>query len=45
MVRVRNILKLKEFSDFLESNNDLLKYEVAGKTLLLREALEQLEAK
>jgi len=37
MVRVKNLLRIKEFEDFLKSHNELLKREVEEKTRQIRE--------
>lgn len=38
MVRARNLLKVKEFEDFLKKHNELLEAEVKEKTLQLKES-------
>ncbi len=42
MVRVKNLLRIKEFEDFLVHHNELLEAEVAKRTEQLRFALEKL---
>jgi putative two-component system response regulator len=41
-VRARNLLKIKEFGDFLKTHNDLLEREVKKKTSQLKETLHEL---
>jgi putative two-component system response regulator len=42
MLRTKNLLKVKEFEDFLEQHNELLETEVRQRTSELRRALEDL---
>lgn len=42
MIRARNLLKVKEFEDFLKKHNELLDSEVKEKTSQLRLALQEL---
>jgi len=42
MVRVRNLLKIKEFGDFLKNYNELLKREVEEKERVMKELREAL---
>jgi signal transduction histidine kinase len=41
LIRVRNLLKVKEFADFLKIHNGRLEEEVAAKTADLRQALQK----
>jgi cyclic di-GMP phosphodiesterase len=42
MVRVKNLLRVKEFEDFLQNHNDALETEVARRTSQLKLALQEL---
>lgn len=41
LIRVRNLLKVKEFADFLKIHNERLEEEVVAKTADLRQALQE----
>lgn len=43
MLRAKNLLQVKEFSDFLKQHNELLEREVLSRTAQLRQSKEQLE--
>jgi|Deesub1362A_J573_1020465.scaffolds.fasta_scaffold00004_71 putative two-component system response regulator len=44
MVRAKNLLRVKEFEDFLKHHNELLEEEVAKRTAQLKIALQKLKA-